>query len=323
MSRLVAEELASYLCGTRSGALARVRRARPADPEAIAAAHRALGVPDDGEVRRLGSRPWHVGGDVAALRARLRTQLEHPDVVDLLVFGSYAGGATTGFSDLDAVLVIRDEAAEDAQRLAALRPRVLGALREVLAFQPMQHHGFEVATPKLLARADEAILLPAVALDDAKSLLGRGATACFTPLALERQRARFLRIAQTVTAVRAWPTHPWEAHRAVSMFELLPALYLQSRGAVVAKPQSFTEAARDFPGLWWPYDVLALVRVHWPRLQAPVLATAAGTLRNPWAAIALWRRLPAKLPIGVGSLLDDACLVGLKDVVRAMEARVS
>ena len=42
-----------------------------------------------------------------------------------------------------------------------LDPLTLAAQRAVLAYQPMQHHGFEVVTPRLLEDANAALALPA------------------------------------------------------------------------------------------------------------------------------------------------------------------
>ena len=41
----------------------------------------------------------------------------------------------------------------------------------------MQHHGFEVATPKLLLNGSDALALPPAALEDTRSLNGAGAIA--------------------------------------------------------------------------------------------------------------------------------------------------
>src|SRR5205823_7548356 len=103
---------------------------------------------------------------------RLASLLDDEHVVELVLFGSQARGGTTGFSDVDAILVISDEAAEEPSILRSLRRRVLAAQRAALAHQPMQHHGFELATPMLLRDAGAALGLPRVALDEARSLGG-------------------------------------------------------------------------------------------------------------------------------------------------------
>ena len=96
------------------------------------------------------------------------------------MFGSQAGGRTTGFSDVDAILVISDEIAGDATEMPSLRRCVLAAQRAVIRYQPMQHHGFEIVTPTLLRDASGALALPAVALAETRSLRGH-ADRCVRP----------------------------------------------------------------------------------------------------------------------------------------------
>ena len=133
---------------------------------------------------------------------------------------------------------------------------------------------------------------------------------------------RFREMVRRLAAVRAWPGHPWSVHRVVSMFELLPALYLQARGATTPKWRSFQEASADFGREWWPYEVLADVRDRWPRAARPGLTRAALALRNPWLAVALWRRLPEEAPEPVRASLDERLLEGLQRLAHEMEARL-
>jgi predicted nucleotidyltransferase len=322
--------LSGYLCGTHSGVLAhRARRRRAASgtrsgsrASAVAAEHRSLELRPHAHARRLGAELWAPQGAALGLRDRLRRELDDAAVVELVLFGSQARGGATGFSDVDALLVIRDEVAWDARALRRLRRRVLAAQREVLAYQPMQHHGFEIATPKLLGRADDALALPEVVFEGARSLLGGGVDASFRgrPDAAGAH-ARLRELVATVTRVEAWPSHPWRAHGLVSMFELVPSLYVQSRGRSTPKWRSFAEAAEDFPGRWSPYETLAAVRAAWPRRPRPALRRAASLARNPWAAVALWTRLPARVPAPVRSLLSAETLTGLQRLAGEMAER--
>jgi hypothetical protein len=313
--RRVSQQLSGYLCGTHSGLLSATRRGS-AGPEAVAATHRALepqavSAPDS----ELGARTWTPGDNRIA--DRLRTSLDHPAVIELILFGSQSRGSVTGFSDVDAILVISDEAAEDPKVLRSVRPRVLAAQRAVLSYQPMQHHGFEVATPKLLRAASEALALPAPALVETSSLCGRSVPAAVSN-GFGRGREPVEALVRQLVRVRAWPRHVWNAHRLIAMFELLPVVYLQSRGRSVAKWQSFDEARKEFPDSWWPYETLNEVRLTWPRTRRRPLEISAALARNPWAAIAAWRRLPGRLPEQVLPLLTERALEGLRTLARAM-----
>jgi hypothetical protein len=317
--RRVSQLLSGYLCGTHSGVLATARRRRHPGPHAVAARHRELEPATTSAAKaELGAERW-LPSD-GWLADRLRASLDCPAVMELVLFGSQARGGVTGFSDVDAILVISDEAAEDADVLRSLRPRVLAAQRAVLAYQPMQHHGFEVASPKLLRVASEALALPAPALVETSSLYGRAVAAGVSNGSVP-PREPLEAFVQRLVSVRSWPEHAWEAHVVIAMFELLPVLYLQHRGRPVPKSKSFDEARNDFSNSWWPYDVLNEVRLTWPRTRRRPLEIAATLLRNPWAAIAGWRRLPGPLPEQVRPLLSERCLEGLRRLGHAMAER--
>ena len=137
-----------------------------------------------GRQSSVGERIWRPNDQNSLARA-LDAALTHPGVIDLVMFGSQAGGRTTGFSDVDAILVISDEIAGDATEMPSLRRCVLAAQRAVIRYQPMQHHGFEIVTPTLLRDASGALALPAVALAETRSLRGH-AHRCVRPQRPER-----------------------------------------------------------------------------------------------------------------------------------------
>jgi len=317
-ARSVARLLSGYLCGTHSG-LHMLGRSSAIGAARVLDAHRLVASDGGGskssESTALGERRWEPSGDSVELRDALCAALPADADVELVVFGSQARGGTTGFSDLDAILVIPDGIAADPRSLRALRRHVLAAQRVVLAYQPMQHHGFEVVTPRLLDEAALALALPVEAVGESRSLFGRPVEACFTPVA--DPAAAFQRLASQLVRIRSWPRHPWKLHRLVAMFELAPTLYLQSTGRPSAKWLSFSSVRAEFPSLWRPYEVLDELRREWPRVRRPGLELAVKMFRNPWDAVAAWRRLPARSPRAV-ALLTEECLSDLIELTRQM-----
>jgi hypothetical protein len=321
-ARVASRLLSGYLCGTHSGLPGLSdsgRRLGARRAAVVSSMHRRItSLQAVGEQCDLGRTPWEPE-ERGALAEALHSTLTHPAVLDLVFFGSQARGGRTGFSDVDAILVIADDVADSADGLRALRPRVLAAQRAVLAHQPMQHHPFEVVTPRLLRRAAEALALPAVALSETCSLNGAAIPAWFADT--NRNRSAVAGLTSSLRSVPSWPAHPWEAHRNVAMFELVPTLYLQARGELVPKWRSFEVARAEFDSDWWPYELLDEVRRVWPRSRHRLLDRGADLLRNPWAAVAAWRRLPIQLPAQVRPLLTPSLLRGLHSLADSMAVR--
>jgi hypothetical protein len=317
--------LSGYLCGTHSGLwrLGKPGGGRsPLSTEEIASAHRQVRIERPaGDPAELGGRQWKPR-EQAKLAHDLNRSLANADVVDLILYGSQARTDRTGFSDIDAILVIRDEAADDAAVLRSLRPNVIAAQRAILRYQAMQHHGFDVSTPRLLTRATEALGLPAVALTETCSLRGTVVNAFLTN-SLPDDANNLRRLSESLRALASWPSHPWRAHRAIAMFELLPTLYLQARDVWVPKSMSFAEVGRQFETAWWPYEVLEEIRRRWPRRRYRRLDSAVYVLRNPWAGVAVWRHLPEVIPKEVHALLTPGLLTGLHSVMRRLQERAT
>jgi hypothetical protein len=315
--RTISRSLSGYLCGTHSGVL-RSRRGDRLPLGSLVAAHRKLQPGPESVEAELGSELWRPEERAKGLASRLDSALDHNHVVELVLFGSQARGGTTEFSDVDAILVITDDAARDERLLRSLRRHVLAAQRAVLNHQPMQHHGFEVTTPRLLRTAGESLALPRVALENTRSLRGRSVPAWFREDDGLAGPGPLREVTSGVLGVETWPEHPWRLHRIVSMFELLPTLYLQSQGRAVPKWQSFAQAQAEFGAEWWPYDVLREVRSAWPLVSGSVLRASSVAVRNPWLGVELWTRLPANTPEPVRELLSTDCLHGLHVLARRM-----
>lgn len=315
--RLISRSLSGFLCGTHSGALVSRRGDRLVDGPLLAGL-RGCAEPHESRVAlELGARGWEASPAAAPLAERLALLLDAPEIVDLIIFGSHARDSTTGFSDIDAILVLDESAIHSVGVLRSLRRRVLGAQRAVLAYQPMQHHGFEVVTLDLLHRADEALAMPREALLDTRSLYGTCVEARFAEVNPLSARATLGRMVTGLASIAGWPTHPWCLHGTISMFELLPVLYLQARGIASPKSKSFDLARDDFGRDWWPYDELARVRAAWPRRRRRSLEAAAAVVRNPWLAVAMWSRLPVSPPLAAKSLSPD-CLPALQSLTCRM-----
>jgi hypothetical protein len=316
----VVHRLSGYVNGTHYRPLLE-RRRHDSGPSHVVDALRRLGSGShDGVPLVLGVDKWRPSADdERQLRDGLADRLALSGIVDLVVFGSQARGSTTGFSDVDAILVIDDASAGDARALATLRPSVLAAGRAVISYQPLQHHGFLVATPRLLGYGTAAVRLPGEALATTASLFGRSVKATVGPG--PDGRKGLMHLARSLASTTSWPTHAWFLHRTIATFELAPSLYLQATGRPCSKDASFAVARTEFAGAWAPFDVLEEVRRSWPRDRSPLLEGLASALRNPWTASAIRRRLPMAVSAPVRELLDDRVLHALQRLLVLMVER--
>jgi hypothetical protein len=314
--------LSGYLNGTHSGPHA-IGRGRGTSLKVTRVPRLDIGAHASGRIVELGGQRWRPRGThEERLHRSLLAALEHDDVLDLILFGSIARGSTTGYSDVDAILVICDRVVNDRTRLALLRRRVLASQRAVLRYQPLQHHGFLVVPASLLRDATHALALPPEALDEACSLFGRSLTLEFAQFHSVAAR-RLTLLCAKLAHVPAWPAHVWELHRLISMFELLPALLLQAVGRQCAKHESFALVREEFGSDWASYEVLDRVRKSWPRERRPWLEITAAVTRNPWPAVAAFRRVRCAAPDTVTDELDDATLNALRELAVRAVARAS
>lgn len=320
-ARTLSRSLSGYLCGTHSGVLG--RRANDRLPlGALAQAHERFVVEAPSNASTLGGPRWQPPEGAGRLAEALREDLDVPAVVELVIFGSQARHSITPYSDVDAILVVTDETAQSPGALRALRPRTLRAQRHVLEYQPMQHHAFEVVTPRLLRAAEPALQLPSTAVAQTAALFGRSVSAIFTPTRPDDARRRFHRMADQLARLPAWPRHPWALHSALSMFELVPAMFLQATGARVEKWRSFELARERFPAAWQPYETLRAVRERWPSHRPLLLRALLRASRNPWLSVDIWRRAPVATPTEIRSLLTPDTLRDLQTLLGLMRAEV-
>jgi hypothetical protein len=316
----VVYRLSGYLTGTHRGRHLG-RSNTQFGPAAVVRAFRNYVPNSDGGVPlSLGTERWEpLEAYEQRLCSSLRERLAVPGVVDLVLFGSLARGTTTGFSDVDAILVIDDWVAADTASLDTLRPTVLAAGRAVLAYQPLQHHGFLVTTPRLLESGSASMGLPGEALATTASLFGRTIETTWnrSPVGVDALAKALNSLATTAS----WPENAWFLHRLIATYELVPVLYLQAVGRSCPKSASFGIARTGFAEDWTPFDVLEEVRNRWPRARSRELELLALSFRNPWIASAVRRRFPIPVASEIAELLDARVIDDLRRLVALMARR--
>jgi hypothetical protein len=250
-----------------------------------------------------------------------------PHLAAACVHGSIGSSEEVGYSDFDALVVLRDKVFDSADTLAEVAFRLSALRRIMFEYDPLQHHGWFVLVEGDLQNYCEA-WFPAALFPWSRSLLPGGAR---TLVIRSRDsgaefREAFSSLADsTLREVTAGP--PLEdAYRlkgVLSRFMLLPSLYLQARdGTTVFKRESFDLAARDFPaGLWSPMDRVSQVRLVWryeiSRLQRLAL-TRCLSLRRPCT-----RWFAPRVPDAIRQALPHDLWAAAAALIRAMQERLA
>jgi hypothetical protein len=236
------------------------------------------------------------------------------DLAGVWLHGSLATGDYTDYSDVDALVVLRDHALEDPHAYRRVQAAVRVALRRVLIFDPLQHHGFFVACERALA-AWPATYLPGVALQYARPLWPGPALPVVESPDPAGARAAFAVLARSVAGAPR-PHNLHEAKLLLSQFMLLPALYKQARGQALYKRESFPAVRPAFAAQWAAMDTATRLRAVWTNPARPLWAAALRAL-GPWQAGRVYRRFETRLP---SASEWPALLTGMRALAAVMRA---
>jgi hypothetical protein len=145
------------------------------------------------------------------------------DLIGVWLHGSLATDDYTGYSDVDALIVVRDAVVHEDAMFRRVRAAIRAALRAVLLFDPLQHHGFFVGVESGL-QSWPSSYLPAAALQYARCLwpLSRPVTLCERDEIGEAQ-AQFQTLVQRLQRAKP-PRTLYQAKALLSQFMLLPTL---------------------------------------------------------------------------------------------------
>ncbi|GEM_PF-4573690 len=171
----------------------------------------------------------------------------HPDLFRLaLVHGSLATlDERPGVSDLDLLVVLARNAAEDAEGLLAARDVALRLWPLLQRVDPLQHHGTFVLTPADLAFYPQ-VFLPLPVLREARVLAGPadGLPVALRPTGFPR-RLTLLRAAEMLR--RPLPDSLFLAKLHLQVVLLAPCFLLQANGRFVYKRDAFVPFEETAP----------------------------------------------------------------------------
>ena len=199
---------------------------------------------------------------------------------EMLLHGSMATlDYAPGFSDLDTLLIVRHDVAEDPAALRRLQQILYPLLRHMYRLDPLQHHGFFVITGTDRALYPEHYF-PLELFTYAKSLgVAQDLPFALRPVRVETRRAiwdivQWMRAQACATGTLA-NLHEFKLF--LSFVLLLPALYLQACGHPTYKKFSFEKLAAVFDG-----DCTVLEEASRLRRESFADVTDLLSTRGPW-----------------------------------------
>lgn len=284
----------------------------------------SMPMPPRSPVQRISVAPYAGNlSEISALRDFLADHLAD-DVAVCMLHGSLATGEEIAYSDVDALVVLKDEVVRSAQRLAHAA-RLLSRARTLMyAFDSLQHHGWFVLTEHDLRCHCEAYF-PVVLFRYGAMLLPHGPIDI--DVAVRDSRAEMLQgFRHLAAAVRsrcdesARPDDVYELKTLLSHVMLLPSMYVQLRdGEGVWKGRSFGLAEGDFSKrAWRSVETASEIRRRWPEAHGRALPPLQGPLAQKIA-----KRTAAGIPPALGRHLGDEFYASASALVDEMESRIN
>jgi len=213
---------------------------------------------------------------------RLAREMAGHRGLQLYLHGSLATCDATAYSDVDTLLVISHEWLESQRRINELRQIVSHAQRWLYAYDPLQHHGFMLATALDLTRYARGyypleLLSYAYALGEVSEIRFRVRPSDAEHLSLLcRMRARVERLERGEIPP---PATRYALKATLSEMMLLPTYFLQARKRVQYKRESFQAVrARLSPPAREAMDGLSAWRLSWKRGSWERIYRALGSI---------------------------------------------
>lgn len=201
----------------------------------------------------------------------IRTYME-PHLHSALVHGSVATGEIINYSDFDGLVVIKNDVFKNRKLVSEVSYHLNRTFAMMLRFDPVQHHGWMIATEKDFEKWPAEFFPPAL-FQYSKSLLGRDCQLTIKyDKSAEMLKAGFLKYADRLNLnlkKTAIPDNAYQLKSILSEFMLLPSLYVAARdGKGIFKKFSFEMAEADFNTEEWRImKEVSEIRMKWPNMN--------------------------------------------------------
>jgi hypothetical protein len=204
---------------------------------------------------------------------------------DVLVHGSFiTNDYSLGWSDLDALVILKNESVETGSALTKTRSLIRDCIKILRQIDPLCHHEFQIVLKEDL-KSFPTHWLPQSVIEASQSILGRKTIKIFyadTSNGASKVLLDFKDVLENACSSGILDHHPWRGSFLMDNFEncdngmyqlkyllsvlvLMPAIYYTQKGIFVTKPEGITAAKKEFKDInWGIIDKATEIRASWP-----------------------------------------------------------
>lgn len=244
-----------------------------------------------------------------------------PFSLGVFLHGSLATNDYTGFSDVDVGIFVKNEVMVDASLLKKLQKRIRGALRIILRFDNLQHHGLFIIPECFMMNYPEEYL-PIEVFKYSKVIGKIFKVRIYSKKDPLSARKKLFHMVKAIEKFHDAPKNLYELKHKVSMVMLLPTLFLQANGRYLYKKFSFETVKKELPNEWWIIDDVSDIRSKWLHERSPVFSTLVNISPNIWYPSALLRKINWHIPKTFQYLFNERFTNGLRRLMSAILVKI-
>ena len=233
-----------------------------------------------------------------------------------------------GWSDLDALIIIKREVITDPYKLLTLRKQLLKITSNFFLIDPLQHHGFFVIAEQEMEYYPQHFF-PLELFKFSTSLSSNNGESVFyeRDSFIERINVffRFCDYLKKYKLNHRLPKNAYEYKCLYHSLLLLPTLYIEAKGKYCYKKFSFKMVQDEFrQGDWEIIDIVSQIRSDWRYNQILSRNLAKGlSIFNPFFNHLVHKYFKRALPLTIrNAYLEEAIIGGIYKLSMAMSNKL-
>jgi len=249
-----------------------------------------------------------------------------PFLIGAYLHGSLATNEEINYSDLDAVLILRDNIFSNPNSLGLACYHIIRARKILNEYDPLQHHSFIILVEFYLQNYYPNYF-PPILFHHSKSLTEKTSLELTvnSHCAIEENVDSFSKMASVLKKKlenKKYPRTYYDLKLLLSQMMLLPSFYLQAKGIYVYKKDSFDLVKKDFtPNDWSIMDRISQIRNDWDFHPSPAARFIETITRNPFF-MTMYQKRGQHISKKLESYLTDDFYSDMLFLILKMEATI-